>query len=153
MTATINNNTVAMNVADVLTASLRSMGPEELECYNDLTPTTLDYLSDYADGVGRMPYQLAIASADPRPVVLKTADALAIPGALTAGPQSIANLAAASVGTAPQKFISYPNNVLAMIMDEKQERESNTVPEVPLKSLRSTHMHQAEPLELRDKQR
>ena len=67
MTATINNNTVAMNVADVLPAILRLMDPEELAYYNDLTPTTLDYLSDYADGVDRMPYQLAISTADPRP--------------------------------------------------------------------------------------
>ena len=74
MTATINNNTVAMNVADALPAILRLMYPEELAYYNDLTPTTLDYVSDYADGVGRMPYQLAIASADPRPVVLRTAN-------------------------------------------------------------------------------
>ena len=37
-TATINNNTVAMNVADVLPAILRLMDPEELAYYNDLTP-------------------------------------------------------------------------------------------------------------------
>ena len=79
MTATINNNTVAMNVADVLPAILRLMDPEELAYYNDMTPTTLDYLSDYADGVDRMPYQLAVSTADPRPVVLAPANAIAIP--------------------------------------------------------------------------
>ena len=46
MTATINNNTVAMNVTDALPARLRLLDPEELAYYNDLTPTTLDYLSD-----------------------------------------------------------------------------------------------------------
>ena len=75
--------------------------------------STLGYLSDYADGVGRMPYQLAIATADPRPVVLRPADATNIPGALTAGAQTKATLAASSVGMTPQKFISYPKNVLS----------------------------------------
>ena len=101
MTATINNNTVAMNVADVLPAILRLMDPEELAYYNDLTPTTLDYVSDYADGVDRMPYQLAISSADPRPVVLAPANAIGIPRALAAGAQTKAHLAASAVGAAP----------------------------------------------------
>jgi hypothetical protein len=35
---------------------LRLMDPEELAYYNDMTPTTLDYLSDYADGVDALPY-------------------------------------------------------------------------------------------------
>ena len=73
--------------------------------------TTLDYLSDYADGVDRMPYQLAVSTADPRHDVLTPANAIAIPGALTVGVQANVNLATASVGTAPQRFISYPNNV------------------------------------------
>ena len=45
MMATVNNNTVAMNVADVLPAILRLTDPEELAYYNDVTPTMLDYLS------------------------------------------------------------------------------------------------------------
>ena len=113
MTATINNNMVAMNVADVLPAILRLMDPEELAYYNDLTPTTLDYLSDYADGVDRMPYQIAVSTADPRPALLAPGNNTAIPGALTVGAQTNVNLAAASSGTAPQKFISYPNIVLS----------------------------------------
>ena len=96
-----------MNVTDVLPAVLRLMDPEELAYYNDLTPTTLDYyLSDYADGVGRRPYDLAISTADPRPVVLTPANAIAIPAALAGGGQTNVNLAAASVGAAPHKFIS-----------------------------------------------
>ena len=102
MTATVNNNTVAMNVADVLPAILRLMDPEELAYYNDLTPTTLNYLSDYADGVDRLPYRLAISTADPRPVLLAPANNTAIPGALPAGAQTNATLAAASTGTAPE---------------------------------------------------
>ena len=77
------------------------MGPQELAYYDDLIPTTLDYLSEYADGVDRMPYQLAISTADPRPAVLTAANAMAIPGALAAGAQTNLNLAASSTGTVP----------------------------------------------------
>ena len=57
-TCTINNNTVAANMQDVLPIILRLCDPEELATYNDMTPTTLDYLSDYADGVDGMPFQI-----------------------------------------------------------------------------------------------
>ena len=46
MTATINNNTVSMNMQDTLPVLLRLLDPEELARYNDMTPTALDYLSD-----------------------------------------------------------------------------------------------------------
>ena len=75
MTATINNNTVAMNMAEVLPAILRLMDPEELAYYDDMTPTTLDYLSDYRDGIDLMDYQIARSTADDRLVCL-------MPGAL-----------------------------------------------------------------------
>jgi hypothetical protein len=58
MTCTINNNTVATNMQDVLPIILRLCDPEELANYNDMTPTTLDYLSKYEDGVDRMPFQI-----------------------------------------------------------------------------------------------
>ena len=58
MTCTINNNTVATKMQDVLPIILRLCDPEELANFNDMTPTTLDYLSDYADGVDRMPFQI-----------------------------------------------------------------------------------------------
>jgi hypothetical protein len=51
MTATINNNTVSMNVQDTIPALLRMMDPEELAFYDSMTPTTLDFLGDYRDGV------------------------------------------------------------------------------------------------------
>ena len=65
MTATINNNTVSMNTSEVLPALLRLCDPEDLAYYNDMTPTTLDYLGNYADGVERMPYQLTISNNNP----------------------------------------------------------------------------------------
>jgi hypothetical protein len=56
MTATINNNTVSMNTQDVLPVMLRMMDPEELARYDDLTPTCLDYLGNYRDGVNELPF-------------------------------------------------------------------------------------------------
>jgi hypothetical protein len=79
MTATINNNTVSMNTSEVLPALLRLCDPEDLAYYNDMTPTTLDYLGNYADGVERLPYQLTMSDNNPadatvrgnnRPIVL-----------------------------------------------------------------------------------
>jgi hypothetical protein len=109
MTATINNNTVAMNMAEVLPAILRLMDPEELAYYDDMTPTTLDYLSDYRDGIDLMDYQIARSTADDRLVCLMPG-ALNVPGALAGN--SAANINAGLSGTAPRSFISYPNNVL-----------------------------------------
>jgi hypothetical protein len=117
MTATINNNTVAMNVADVLPAILRLMDPEELAYYNDMTPTTLDYLGDYRDGVDMIDYQIARSTAGNRLVCLTPGANLAVPGAL-----SNPAVAGDFTGTAPQSFISYPNNVLAY----DQSRPSGT---------------------------
>ena len=53
-----NSNTVATNMQDVLPIIVRLCDPEELANCNDMTPTTLDYLSDYVDGVDRMPFQI-----------------------------------------------------------------------------------------------
>ena len=58
VTCTINNNTVATNMQEVLPVILRLYDPEELANHNDMTPTISDYLSDYADGVDRMPFQI-----------------------------------------------------------------------------------------------
>ena len=44
MTATINNNTVSMNVQDTLPLLLRLLDSEEMAKYECMTPTTLDYL-------------------------------------------------------------------------------------------------------------
>ena len=51
MTATINNNTVSMNVQETLPALLRMMDPDELAKHDCMTPIGLDFLGDYRDGV------------------------------------------------------------------------------------------------------
>ena len=58
MTSTINNNTVSINMADVLPVMLRLMDPEELATYEDMTPTCLDYLGNYRDGYSELDYYL-----------------------------------------------------------------------------------------------
>jgi len=138
MTATINNNTVATNMADILPAMLRLMDPEELAYYNDMTPTTLDYLSDYAEGVDALPYTIAKVTSrvpevrDPgtgaittpeqvndRLVLVNPGNAYVLPtGAITAAadttlPNFASELNRQFTGTSPIKFISYPNNVLS----------------------------------------
>jgi len=104
MTATINNNTVSMNLADTLPAMLRLVDPEDLSFYNDLTPTCLDYLADYRDGMEVLDYHILAASnanqQNLRPVIMRP------------GTQLIAPADNAFFGEAPRKFISYPNNVL-----------------------------------------
>ena len=121
MTATINNNTVSMNMSDVLPAMLRMCDPEDLSYYNDMTPTTLDYLGDYRDGVDLMEYQIAMTTTDPRLVALTPDPAFAIPGAGTG-----------ATGTSPQTFISYPNNVLAFDQNRlggsAKMHKSNAIP-------------------------
>jgi len=52
MTATINNNSVSLNVRDVLPALLRFHDRRELERYNGMTPVAFDILANYADGIG-----------------------------------------------------------------------------------------------------
>jgi hypothetical protein len=52
MTATINNNSVSLNVRDVLPALLRFHDRRELERYNGMTPVMYDLLANYADGIG-----------------------------------------------------------------------------------------------------
>ena len=54
MTATINNNTISQNMMDTLPIVLRMVDPEEFAKYDSMTPTALDYLADYKDGVHRM---------------------------------------------------------------------------------------------------
>ena len=52
MTATINNNSVSLNVRDVLPALLRFHDRRELERYNGMTPVAYDLLANYSDGIG-----------------------------------------------------------------------------------------------------
>ena len=104
MTRAINHNTVATNMQDVLPIILRLCVPEELAKYSDMTPTTLDYLSDYADGVDHTPFQIrrvTNAAGDViRPAIVEV-------GAIAAVPDNQFR------GTGTQAFLSYPNNVLA----------------------------------------
>lgn len=52
MTATINNNSVSLNVRDVLPALLRFHDRRELSRYNGMTPTAHDLIANYAQGIG-----------------------------------------------------------------------------------------------------
>jgi hypothetical protein len=54
MTVTINNNTVSKNMQETLRVLLRMVDPEELSKYNSMTPTALDFLADYNDGIHPM---------------------------------------------------------------------------------------------------
>ncbi len=58
MTATINTNTVSQKMADALPILLHMVDPEEFARYDCMTPTALDYQSDYRDGVHKMEYQI-----------------------------------------------------------------------------------------------
>jgi hypothetical protein len=61
MTCTINNNTVSVNMQDTLPVLLRLLNQEELHKYDGMTPTALDYLGDYADGVEYMPWMIDVS--------------------------------------------------------------------------------------------
>jgi hypothetical protein len=104
MSATINNNTVTSNMQDVLPILLRMLDPEELAKYERHTPTTLDYLANYRDGVDRMEFILGTAGSGTsfKPAVYSVANT----------ETDISGSATAVTGTKTQKFISYPNNVL-----------------------------------------
>lgn len=52
MTATINNNSVSINIRDVLPALLRFNDRRELQRYNGYTTVAPDLLADYKAGVG-----------------------------------------------------------------------------------------------------
>jgi hypothetical protein len=52
MTATINNNSVSINMRDVLPAILRFHDRRDLARYNGYTPVAFDTLADYNEGIG-----------------------------------------------------------------------------------------------------
>ena len=54
MTATINNNSVSVNIRDVLPALLRFNDRRELQRYNGMTPVMPDHTAQYSDGVGAL---------------------------------------------------------------------------------------------------
>ena len=54
MTATINNNSVSVNIRDVLPAILRFNDRRELQRYNGYTPVMPDLTAQYSDAVGAL---------------------------------------------------------------------------------------------------
>jgi hypothetical protein len=52
MTATINNNSVSINIKDTLPQMLRMLDPYELQAYNSTTPVMYDTYKYYSDAVG-----------------------------------------------------------------------------------------------------
>ena len=104
MTATINNNTISQNMMDTLPILLRMVDPEEFAKYDSMTPTTLDYLADYRDGVHPMEFQL-------------DTNAGSQPCAYTAGAADVTPANGTFIGTRPQSFLSLPNNALAWDMN------------------------------------
>ena len=54
MTATINNNSVSVNIRDVLPAMLRFNDRRELQRYNGYTPVMPDLTAQYSDAVGAL---------------------------------------------------------------------------------------------------
>ena len=107
MTTTINNNSVSMNVQDVLPALLRMCDPDELAEYDSTTPTMLDYLANYRNGVDLMGYQ-----------ILRTTGGggTSRPAVFTVGVPTVPT-GALLTATASQKFLSYPSNVLSYDMN------------------------------------
>jgi hypothetical protein len=117
MTATINNNTVSMNTQDVLPVMLRLMDPEELAKYNDMTPTCLDYLGNYRDGIAEMPFFLDRVPGQNRNSVIPFYQ-----GATNTIQVNQADAIGTNTrGLAPTMYQSYPNNVLAYDMNRQSQ--------------------------------
>ena len=110
MTATINNNTISQNVQDTLPVLLRLLDEEEMTKYDCMTPTALEYLADYYDGVDEMSIQLDLGKntngSNPRPVVY-----------IPQGHSDIEPTDNAYAGTRPTSFMSYANNILSHDMN------------------------------------
>ena len=105
MTATINNNTISQNMMDTLPILLRMVDSEEFAKYDCMTPTALDYLAEYKDGVHRMDFQLDQNAVGQPCAYMRDATDSQPPanGTLT--------------GTKTTAFVSYPNNSLAFDMN------------------------------------
>ena len=105
MTATINNNTISQNMMDTLPILLRMVDSEEFAKYDCMTPTALDYLAEYKDGVHRMDFQLDQNSQGQPCAYMRDA---------TDSQPPVANT---FTGTKSTAFVSYPNNSLAFDMN------------------------------------
>ena len=106
ITININNNSVSMNMSDILEPFLRLMDPEELAMYEATCPTTLNYISNYRDGV--QPYAYSVGNS-------VGADDIARIRRITAAVDGAESdrTGAGAPATRVQAFHSYPNNVLA----------------------------------------
>lgn len=104
MTATLNNNTISQNMQDTLPILLRMVESEEFAKYDSMTPTGLDYLADYRDGVHQMEFQLDV-NAGSQPCAY-------IPGATDSNPAN-----GTFNGTRSQTFLSHANNILGWDMN------------------------------------
>ena len=106
-----------MNVPDTLPLILRLLDPEELAKHECMTPTTLDYLANYADAVQPMNFQLDILTdtngSNPRPVVYRTSTNAQEVVPTNLAIDNPANFSAAVAGTRTTNFISRNNNVLS----------------------------------------
>ena len=105
MTATINNNTISQNMMDTLPILLRMVDSEEFAKYDCMTPTALDYLAEYKDGVHRMDFQLDQNSQGQPCAYMRDAADSQPPAANT------------FTGAKSTAFVSYPNNSLAFDMN------------------------------------
>ena len=100
MQVSINNNTVSMQVAEILPILLRMYDPETLAKYDNLTPTTLDQLSDYADAVMKLQFTPGFGAAAKDPLLTM------IPSSAAGSQQDYAN------GRTFQQYLSFVNNTL-----------------------------------------
>jgi hypothetical protein len=105
ITTTINNNSISMQMQDLLPALLRLIDPDELATYEGTTPTGNDYYANYRDGVDMLEYVIAKTTAG---------GGAARPCIYDVGPNVDAIEGITDFnGTTTQKFVSYPSNILA----------------------------------------
>ena len=98
----INNNNITLQQSDLFDVLLRMQDPEDLARYDGKTPTGLDYLYDYSDGVMMNPYYIDLLS-----------DGEANPSYSLAYYQS-AGIRGGQVGE--RTFTSFNNNILSYDM-------------------------------------
>ena len=98
--ASNNNNAVSMQVAEIIPTLLRMYDPETLAKYDNLSPTTLDQLSDYADAVMKLRYTHAGGAAAKDPVITM------LPNNAATSTVDYAN------GRTRQQYLSFNNNTL-----------------------------------------
>ena len=104
MTATINNNTISQNMMDTLPILLRMVDSEEFAKYDSMTPTALDYLADYRDGVKPMDFQLGLNAGEQ-------------PCAYRPGTTDTVEADGTFAGVRPQSYLSHANNILGYDMN------------------------------------